>query len=241
MIHGLLDQIQPCVSDDEDDQPDVEFTLSGYESSDYKTLVICGPGPASAFALQVFALRPLSWCLKPQDSARAFPPLPKSPKFFEVSDANGVVVVLLEAPVAAEYAVAWAEKLLLALEGAQVLVLDRILRSEWCSPCPRPEEPHLAGLWTSCSGRAEIPALPAPNIVQGLAAAVIASCEARSAKCTVALTLQDGAHLSEGCLQGFEVLVPLLQELQVIQSWQRPNYREAVQKVVPPAAMSIYA
>eukprot|EP00438_Fugacium_kawagutii_P008024 Skav209175 [mRNA] locus=scaffold1137:462861:463595:- [translate_table: standard] len=244
MIHGLLDQIQPSVSDDEDDQPDVDFAFEG-DRSDCKTLVICGCGPASAFAGEVFALRPLAWTFKPQDSIRVFPPLPTSPKFCEVADAEGVVVVLLDAPVAAEYAVAWADGLLRSLDGAHgapaVLFLDRILRSEWCS-CPRPEEPHLAGLWTSCSQPFELlPALPAPSIVQGLAAAVLASCEARSTKCIVAMTLQDGAHLSERCLQGFEGLVPLLQELQVIQTWQRPSYREALRKVIPPASMSIYA
>ena len=215
MIHGLLDHIQPCVSDDEDDQPDLEFAFTGTKSLDCKTLVICGPGPASAFALQVFALQPLSWSFKPKDSCRAFPPPPKSPSFFQVSDADGVVVVVLDGPVAAEYATAWADELLLSFEGAQVLFLDRILRAEWCCPsCPRPDEPYLAGLWTSCSGE-RIPALPAPNIVQGLGAAVLACCEAKSTRCTVALTLQDGAHLSEGCLKGYEALVPLLQELQV--------------------------
>eukprot|EP00913_Durusdinium_trenchii_P002336 g2158.t1 len=129
MIHGLLDQIQPCVSDDEDEQPEIDFVFSG-DAARCKTLVICGAGPASAFALQAFALQPLSWSLDPEDklswrnepteaSARAFPPLPKSPKFFQVPASEGVVVALLEAQVPAEYAVTWAEKLLLSVEGAQ--------------------------------------------------------------------------------------------------------------------------
>ncbi|OLP91518.1 Proteasome assembly chaperone 1 [Symbiodinium microadriaticum] len=243
MIHGLLDQIQACVSDDDDEQPDVSFVFSGEHELTCQTLVVCGPGPGSAFALQVFDLLPLPVRLEPMEDSpvRALPP-PRAPRFFKASD--GVVVAVLDTHVSGEYAVAWADTLLSTLKGRpQVLFLDRILRAEWCS-CDRrrPEEPYLAGLWTSAfNGSESVPALPPPNFVEGLAAALLSGCEARSWPCLVALALQDGAHMSEGCLLAYEALVPLLIELQVISSWQRPRYREALQKVIPPTSMSIYA
>mmetsp|Transcript_30746 Transcript_30746/g.57601 ORF Transcript_30746/g.57601 Transcript_30746/m.57601 type:complete len:245 (+) Transcript_30746:43-777(+) len=244
MIHGLLDQIQACVSDEEDDQPDVDFVFAGLEALGCQTLLICGPGPASAFALQALTLDAVSCKLQPKEGSpfRAFPPVPQSPRFFQAS--AGVLVALLETSVSGDYAATWADALLSGLpDKTQVLYLDRVLRSEWFS-CDRrkPEEPYLAGLWTSSFGGQEgVPALPAPNVVEGLAAALLSGCEARGWPCLVALALQDGAHMSEGCLQGFEALVPLLLEKKVISSWQRPKYHEALQKVVPPAAMSIYA
>ncbi|CAE7205637.1 unnamed protein product [Symbiodinium natans] len=234
MIHGLLDQIQACVSDDDDEQPDVSFVLSGMKDVTCQTLVVCGPGPASAFALQAFNMVPLPLSLESKEDSplRPLPP-PRAPRFFKASD--GAVVAVLETHVSGEYAAAWAEALLSALGGKpQVVYLDRILRAEWCSfdRC-RPEEPYLAGLWTSAFSGSEkaVPVLPAPNFVEGLAAALLSNCEARSWPCLVALALQDGAHMSEGCLHAFEALVPMLLELQVISSWQRPKYREALQKV----------
>ncbi|CAE7698098.1 unnamed protein product, partial [Symbiodinium pilosum] len=49
-----------------------------------QTLVVCGPGPASAFALQAFNLKSLPLRLEPQEDSplRALPP-PRPPKFFE--------------------------------------------------------------------------------------------------------------------------------------------------------------
>eukprot|EP00439_Symbiodinium_sp_Y106_P073117 s887_g13.t1 len=244
MIHGLLDQIQACVSDDDDEQPDVSFVFSGEHDLSCQTLVVCGPGPGSAFALQVFDLVPLPLRLEPKEDSpvRALPP-PRAPRFFKASD--GVVVAVLDTHVSGEYAVAWADTLLSTLTGRpQVLFLDRILRAEWafgnCSFLQSLEqEPYLAGLWTSAfNGSESVPALPPPNFVEGLAAALLSGCEARSWPCLVALALQDdGAHMSEGCLLAYEALVPLLIEHQVISSWQRPRYREALQKVIPPTSM----
>jgi len=58
----------------------------------------------------------------------------------------------------------------------------------------------------------------------------------------VALALQDGAHLGEGCVRSFTGLAPLLQELGVLPAdWQQPDFRETVRKVIPPMSMSIYA
>ncbi|CAJ1356508.1 unnamed protein product [Effrenium voratum] len=207
-LHAFLILLCRCDvrsrSDDEEDEAEVDFVFKGEASAKCNTLIICGPGPASAFA-QTMALQPLPWRIEPTEDCwtKPFPPLPKSPTFFQAS--AGTVVACLDTPVASEYAVAWAERLLTAIGSSQVLYLDRILRAEWCS-CSRerPEEPYLAGLWTSSwSGKASIPALPAPNVVEGLAAALLTCCEARCL-CIVALTLQDGAHLSEGCLRGFE-------------------------------------
>lgn len=175
------------------------------------------------------------WAIKPE-GGRPFPPMPKSPSFFQASE--GVVVLLLD-QVAAEYAVAFAETLLEASGAMEVLFLDRLLRSECAQP--RPEEPHLTGLWSTTWPRLQLPLLKAPNVVQGLAAAVLSGCEARGLPCLTALSLQDGAHLSEACLRAFEGLVPVFEELKVVSGWRRVNYREALQKLIPPASMSIYA
>eukprot|EP00440_Ansanella_granifera_P073389 gb/GFBE01079636.1/.p1 GENE.gb/GFBE01079636.1/~~gb/GFBE01079636.1/.p1 ORF type:complete len:258 (+),score=46.45 gb/GFBE01079636.1/:1-774(+) len=257
MIGAYLDQIQPGASDDEDDeQPDVEFAFAGASfPAGCQTLVICGPGAASAFALEGMSLQPLSLRFGPVDdsSGARFPPPPRTPSFYQVCGSDGdasasVVVALLETSVPAAYAVAWAEDLLKAVGGSvKVVILDRILRAEWCS-CSQeqPEEPFLAGLWSSAwcaAGREQaVVPLPAPNLVEGLPAALLSQCEASRRPCLVALSLQDGAHLGEGCIRGFEALVPALKDLKVLSSnWQRPSYRDAVRKVVPPMSMSIYA
>eukprot|EP00933_Yihiella_yeosuensis_P057569 TRINITY_DN5746_c0_g3_i1.p1 TRINITY_DN5746_c0_g3~~TRINITY_DN5746_c0_g3_i1.p1 ORF type:complete len:259 (+),score=25.26 TRINITY_DN5746_c0_g3_i1:66-842(+) len=258
MIHGLLDQIQPGASDDEDEEgTDLEFVLLGTTErnpSSCKTLVICGPGAATAFALGAVSLQPqLPWQLKPaEDSESIFPPAPKSPKFFLVSEAEDVVVALLDSLVPADYSLAFGQGLFKAFSGlSQVILLDRLLRSEW-SPCDasgyRPQEPYLTGLWTSSWSESDLAGstvsqLPAPNYVQGLAAALLSCCEVpRMPRCLVVLTLQDGAHLGHGCVQSFEGALPLLKSLKVLPgSWKSPDYREAVRKVVPPSSMSIYA
>mmetsp|Transcript_69242 Transcript_69242/g.122500 ORF Transcript_69242/g.122500 Transcript_69242/m.122500 type:complete len:251 (-) Transcript_69242:108-860(-) len=250
MMEGFLDQVQPGASDDEDDERmDLQFVLSGASSAgNCRSLVICGPGAASAFALEALSLQPLSWRFDPEDSSeRVFPPAPKTPRFYEVSSSSSAVIVaLLESAVPAEDAVAWSEALLGSFSDlSQVIVLDRKLRAEWVSVDRQlPEEPCLTGLWTSAwaSAGSTLSPLPAPNLVEGLPAAVLSHCEALQQRCLVALALQDGAHLGEGCIRGFEVLVPLLKELKVVQdTWKKPDYREALRKVVSPSSMSIYA
>lgn len=252
MMEGFLDQIQPGASDDEDDErTDLQFALSGdsLSSDQCRSLVICGPGAASAFALASFDLQPLSWRFEAEDSSeRIFPPVPKTPRFYEVASSSGAVVVaLLDSAVPSEDAVAWAGALFDCFSSAQVMVLDRMLLAEWISVGrERPEEPHLTGLWTSAwasqGSKLQLAALPAPNLVEGISAALLSRCEALQQRCLVALSLQDGAHLGEGCIRAFEVLVPLLKELKVVQdAWKKPNYGEALRKVVPPASMSIYA
>jgi len=43
-------------------------------------------------------------------------------------------------------------------------------------------------------------------------------------------------------VRAFERLEPLLKSLGVVpESWERPNYRNAVKQVVPQASMMIYA
>lgn len=266
MIHRLLDQIQPDASDDEDGpSSDIDFNFTGAADGDVapekcRAVIVCGAGAASAFALSSFPLRPLGWKLeqrKESTASRAFPPPPKTPRFFAVGDGHALAAVaLLDGGVPDDLAMAWAECLLNALPEAQeVVVMDRIFRAEWANVGRgRPEEPHLCGLWTagwgsagpSCASGADssgrLSLLPVPNVVQGLGAALLSQCEAERRRCLVALSLQDGAHLGEGCLRAFEGLAPLLREMGALPPGSKPpNYGEAVRKVVPPASMSIYA
>eukprot|EP00418_Pyrodinium_bahamense_P022557 CAMPEP_0179150244 /NCGR_PEP_ID=MMETSP0796-20121207/72852_1 /TAXON_ID=73915 /ORGANISM="Pyrodinium bahamense, Strain pbaha01" /LENGTH=265 /DNA_ID=CAMNT_0020851193 /DNA_START=20 /DNA_END=817 /DNA_ORIENTATION=+ len=265
MIHGLLDQIQPDASDEEDDeQPETDFVFrasgaahAGSEGGDAvdptscRAVVVCGPGAATTFALSALPLQPVPWllALAKEGTARTFPPPPKPPRFFVVSTGRQpVAVALLEGPVPAYLAGAWAEALLAGFGGAaEVLLLDRVFRFA-PGGRERPLEPHLCGLWTAAWGAEGPPGLgslarlPAPNTVEGLGAALLTQCEAERRRCLVALALQDGAHLGEGCVRSFTGLAPLLQELGVLPAdWQQPDFRETVRKVIPPMSMSIYA
>lgn len=275
MIDGLLDQLQPGCSDEEDDlRPDAEFALRatgapqgqqgdfgkadgalGVSPESCRSLIICGPGAGSAFALSAFSLQPLPWLLdivESQAGLRSGLSLPKPPRFFLVGGgAQEVVVALLEGPVPAEIAGAWVEALLESLGSAtEVLFLDRVFRSQWQAVSgERPLEPYLCGLWTRAwaaggpggDGSALAP-LPAPNAVEGLAAALLSHCEAIGKRCLLALTLQDGAHLSEGAVRGFAALSPVLEGIGLLPAgWKSIDYREAVRQVMPPASMSIYA
>mmetsp|Transcript_50005 Transcript_50005/g.149342 ORF Transcript_50005/g.149342 Transcript_50005/m.149342 type:complete len:274 (+) Transcript_50005:91-912(+) len=273
MIGGLLDQIQPEASDEEDDeQPEIEFVFEAsggpqegvagggeaVELSACRAVLVCSSGAATAFALSALVLQPVPWRLgfaKGCPTPRAFPPPPKPPRFFTVGGAAGgaaVAVALLEAHVPADLAGAWTEALLAGLGGdAEVLFLDRVFRAGWLTlgGNERPLEPHLCGLWTSawgCEGPTGLGScvarLPAPNVVEGLGAALLMQSEAAHRRCLVALALQDGAHLGEGCIRAFAFLAPLLQELGLLPSdWRPPDFSEAVRQVVPPASMSIYA
>jgi len=263
MIHGFLDSIEPTVSDDEDDErPHVEFVFRAKEEGEVrpescKAVLVCGPGAASAYALSAFTLTPVQWSIDivKETLVRTFPPPPRSPKFYIVgSGAEGsssVAVALLEAPVPGDLAVSWSEAFLGAFANAEVLVLDRIFRAGWriFGDQERPQEPHLCGLWTASwggngptDGAGALAVLPAPNAVEGLAAALLARCEAERRRCLVALALQDGAHLGEGSLRAFEGLGPLFRRLGVQQDGAKaPDYREAVRQAVPPPSLSIYA
>merc|ERR1719433_1483433 len=261
MIHGLLDQLQPDASDEEDDDtPDVEFEFREGEASEAKssmtpgkcrTLVVCGPGAATAFALGAFSLQPVPWRLdfaRGKGPARAFPPPPRPPRFHVPSGGGATAVAILDGPLPEDLATAWAEALLAGFpEAEEVLYLDRVFRAGWRAACgeERPLEPHLCGLWTAAWGAAGPPgapaALPAPNIVQGLAAALLTQCEASGRRCLAALALQDGAHLTEGCVRAFTSLGPSLQASGLISDSDRPKYNEAVKQVVSPLSMSIYA
>lgn len=269
MLYSLLDHIQPEVSDDEQDEaPEaVDFVVDVIEDqgqtpsaqlADVKTLVVCGPGAASVFATATFpALRPAPWRLSPstKEGRRHFPALPKAPRCFAVEGSgNGgalAAFVLLEGPVAAEFASAWSEAVLAAFPGAaQVLFLDRILSGEWqgFEGQARPAEPHLCGLWTGSTPprlthlQQSVDPLPAPNCIQGIGAALLTQCEAGRRSCLAALAVQDGAHLLEGTLRGFERLFPVLEELGLLAPGHRaPDYQPAMRKFMPPSNMSIYA
>lgn len=263
MIHSFLDQIQPDASDEEDDErPEIQFTFGSKDASPgvrpeaCQALLVCGAGAATAYAISALALRPVPWTLEvvKETLLRTFPPPPRSPRFYVAGAgaAAPVAVALLEGPVPGDLAAAWSEALLGAFTGAaEVLVLDRVFRASWrtAAGSEQPQEPHLCGLWTAAwgadgppSGAGGLAILPAPNAVEGVAAALLTSCEAEQRKCLVALALQDGAHLGEGSVRAFEALAPLLRRLALLpESGKPPDYREVLRQVVPPPSMSIYA
>merc|ERR1712228_336292 len=126
-------------------------------------------------------------------------------------------------------------------------------RAEWRGPQgqERPLEPYLCGLWNrnwsdgseakdrTCS--AELARLAAPNLLDGLAAALLTHCEADRKKCLVALSVQDGAHMSEGTLRAFAQLAPTFKKCGLLSaSWQEPDFKAALKQAVPPMSMSIY-
>jgi len=268
MIGGLLEDVIPDVSDDEEQGAPAPAPQLALESTaaagaeapgGCRAVVVCGAGAASAFAAGAFSLRPAPWRLATvKEIERRFPPPPKPPRFFVADGAKGATAfVLLDGPVPADLAGAWAEALLQGFGSAEkVLMLDRVFRAEWRSLLgeERPQEPYVCGLWTSrwptaagCGGSAVStallpPPLPAPNAVEGLPAALLTQCEVARRPCLAAFTLQDGAHLGEGCLRGFERLRPALTELGLLPGdWQPPDYKEAIRAVVQPMSLSIYA
>jgi hypothetical protein len=92
------------------------------------------------------------------------------------------------------------------------------------------------------SGGLPLTALPTPNSVEGLGAALLTECEAAQRRCLIALALQDGAHLGEGSVHAFSGLAPLLQKLSLIaEGAKRPDYGAALRQVASPLSMSIYA
>lgn len=267
MIHSFLDTLAPVESDDEDDdRPDIEFRFAARAAvaaagpdvtpDQCTALILCGPGAATAFASCVFKLVPRAWSLDAvkETVVRAFPPAPRSPRFCTMQGAGSgpLAVVLLEGQVPADMSPAWCEALLAAFPGAgEVIMMDRVFRTGWRTACgqERPQEPHLCGLWTAAWGaegplgrEGALPLLPAPNAVEGLAAALLTTSEASRRRCVVALGLQDGVHMGEGSLRAFERLGPLFSRLGVMPE-ERPGqgYREALRQAVQPASLSIYA
>uniref|UniRef100_A0A7S1WFC6 Proteasome assembly chaperone 1 n=1 Tax=Alexandrium catenella TaxID=2925 RepID=A0A7S1WFC6_ALECA len=260
MIGGLLDQIQPDASDEEDDEePDIDFAFeangAGEAASSCRAVVVCNPGAATAFALGTLSLEPVAWKLDfvKERPLRAFPPPPKPPRFYLARGSNGatVAVAVLEGPIPADLASAWAEALLKGFSAdAEVLFLDRVFRAGFCvhGHEERPVEPHLCGLWTAAWGGegphslGSLARFMAPNVIEGLGAALLTQCEAERRRCLVALTLQDGAHLGISCVRAFSGLAPLLQDIGLLPSdWSPPDYAEVVRQVVPPPSMAIYA
>lgn len=264
MIHGLLDQMQPLVSDDEEDErAPLAFLFEDCESEtattpareDIRILVICGGDAAAAFADVAFSLRPVPWSVRldPGADAPMFPPPPSAPKISVLAESGAVpaAFVLMKGIVPSNMAFAWTQALLDGFKSVtEVIFMDRMFRSAFrVQPGQdRPCEPHLGGLWSSAwekAGLSESGAvvpLPVPNAVEGVAAALLTQCEVDRRCCLVARALQDGAHLTEGCLCAFEWLRPIFLQLGLVEDgWSAPNYSDAVRKVVPPPSMSIYA
>lgn len=146
MINGLLDQLVPDVSDDEDDdRPDTKFIfqasgdaqsaggaqqafsppprLPGQDAGS-RALIVCGPGAASAFVLAALApLKPMPWRIDVVKEQAAgdipvFPQPPKSPTFYLAgSEKAPVVVAMLSAPVPTRFASAWSEALMAGFDS----------------------------------------------------------------------------------------------------------------------------
>ncbi|CAK0829707.1 unnamed protein product, partial [Prorocentrum cordatum] len=103
MIHGLLDQILPGLSDEEDDpSPDARYVFSPGEPAQgtpspgtCSALIVCSPGAASGFATGAFRLRAVPWRLELKGLERSYPPPPRPPKFFVVEGAEQAVAVAL--------------------------------------------------------------------------------------------------------------------------------------------------
>eukprot|EP00927_Polykrikos_kofoidii_P070672 TRINITY_DN67084_c0_g1_i1.p1 TRINITY_DN67084_c0_g1~~TRINITY_DN67084_c0_g1_i1.p1 ORF type:complete len:294 (+),score=51.91 TRINITY_DN67084_c0_g1_i1:71-883(+) len=270
MIHAYLDSLEAPVSDDEDEErPGVEFVLQnvgpvgGADSlgspapGECKTVVICSAGAAAAFVTSAFPLKSVPWSLEVKgEFASMFQKPPKSPRFFVLDFAGGeehpVGFVVLEEPVVAEHATAWAETVLASFgKAAEVVSLGRIFRAEYYCPrgtANRPQEPYLCGLWTEAwdelkrPGSSVVSVLPTPNVVDGLNASLLTQCETERRRCLVALALQDGAHVGEGCIRAFEALKQVFAEVGCAQdAWRKPNYREALRQLIPPPSMGIYA
>jgi len=256
MIGSLLDQIQPEASDEEEDErPPLEFALqaavaespmllegapgAGVTPGSARAVAVCCAGAGATFARAALALEHTGWSLAATGAGRGFPPPPAPTRLF-VAGASALVLVL-EGPVPQEAAGAWAEALLGGLGAAELLVLDALPRAAWRPAEARPLEPHLCGLWAGERVPGLAP-LPAPNALPGLAAALLQRCEAQGRRCLVALALQDGTHLGEGCLRAFAGLHPRLSALGLLPAaWRQPDYSEALCHAVPPPCLSIYA
>mmetsp|Transcript_51403 Transcript_51403/g.95048 ORF Transcript_51403/g.95048 Transcript_51403/m.95048 type:complete len:260 (-) Transcript_51403:28-807(-) len=259
MLGSLLERLEPALSDDEGGDTvaaDVNFhilqTDGDTSPAECNALVVCCHGAAAALAKSGFSLAPAPWLLSPQnssswDSQTNYPPLPVATRIYTASSgaAKGkVAVAVLAETLPAEFAVAWSSALLQAFGNVEeVLVLSHMLRSEWrVTPgSERPDEPFLCGLWTPSDVVAALPPLPPPNHVEGLPAAILSECTASKRQCVVALTVQDGAHLGETCLQAFERIRPTLVRLGLVDSGQRISYRDILASARPPHSMSIYA
>jgi len=190
MIHGLLDQLQPDASDEEDeDLPHATFSFANVNTTDNdqvtdvqageafapsncRALIVCGPGAATAYVRGAFpALVPVPWSLdhEQQMPSVRFPVPPKSPRFFvSHKGPEATAVAMLEGNVPAECANNYAEALLRGFcNASDVLFLDRFFRAGWrVSPGEeRPLEPHLCSLWSSAWDAASIAKLD-NNIAQ---------------------------------------------------------------------------
>jgi len=257
MIDAYIEQLNPDGSDEEDD-PDVltEFVLElGQDDKpspgDCAMVIVCAPGPATVF-LKALApsLQPAPWRLKlKKEPERRFPPPPKPTKFLIGGSVSGemVAVALLEKELPADLAFAWSSALLAGFpKASQVIFMDTIARAEWrlTADQEKPQEPHLAGLWTSAWSSdtpcPSIVALPSPNSMGGLPAALLSQCEAAKKRGLAALALQDGAHSMASTLVGFQALAPLLEGVG-LECEKAPDLVKAMRQVLPPPSLNIYA
>lgn len=263
MMDALIDQLNPEGSDEEDDPaPLTEFVFELGEDDksapvgcviapkDCRAVIVCAPGPATVYLRTVLpSLTQTPWRLKlVKEPERLFPPPPKPTRFLAAGGVKqAVAVAVLEREIPADLAFAWASALLAGFpEASEVIFIDRIARADWrlVGEQERPQEPHLAGLWTS-AWSSEVPciniaALPSPNFLSGLAAALLSLCEAARKRGLVALALQDGAHAMASTLVGFEALRPLLSDLG-LECEKAADFVGAMRMLLPPPSLSIYA
>lgn len=254
MLETLIDQLNPECSDDEDNTDELtQFTLEVQKDSgctvtplDCKAVIVCAAGPASAYLRALLpSLKPAPWLLKVvKEPERRFPPPPK-PASFLVS--GNVAVACLEKEIASDLTFAWSSALLAGFpEASQVIFMDTICRADWrvTNEQERPQEPHLAGLWSNAYGSEapcpSIKVLSSPNFLGGLPAALLSQCEAGNKRCLAALALQDGAHVMASTLVGFEALRPLFVGIG-IECEKSPDLVKAVETLVSSPSLAIYA
>jgi len=254
MLDALIDQLNPEGSDDEDN-PEVltKFGLevrkdAGFTATpaDVSAVIVCSGAPAAAY-LRALApsLRPAPWLLKVvKEPERIFPPPPKPTNFCTV---GSVAVAFLEQEIVADLSFAWSSALIAGFpKASQIIYMDMICRADWCvtSEQERPQEPHLAGLWSSACGLdapcPSLKVLPSPNFLGGVPAALLSQCEAANKQGLAAYALQDGAHCLASSLVGFEALRPLFSRIG-LECEKAPDFVEAMKTLVPPPGMNIYA
>eukprot|EP00727_Mastigamoeba_balamuthi_P014051 m51a1_g9269 hypothetical protein (268) ;mRNA; r:82644-83670 len=127
------------------------------------------------------------------------------------ADAQSPVVVVSQGPVDPARARQLAAALLSVLPRSDVVVLDSMASSAYRSPdCEYARPPALRRVCTEAAakGAGAVPFLESPNLVQGLAAAVVLECQWASRAATAFVTLQEASGPDATAVKAFESAAP---------------------------------